>query len=156
MEKIITIDIQKEEDLIEKYDDSIVNHNLIEYILKKTLFINKNDNIKFVINNKCDTEIFIREKIIDGLKLEYNNLIIEQRRNNFIQILLLFMGITFLFLSTFIDEGFIWKEILVIIGWVPIWEMIDIELFKEIKNRRTKKIIEKLIKSEFEIEKITD
>lgn len=152
MEKIITIDIQKEEDLIEKYDSNIVNHDLIEYILKKSYFIKNNDNIKIVINNKCNTKIFIREKIIEGLKLEYDHTIKEHQHNNLIQILLLFMGITFLFLSTLISEEFIWKEVMVIVGWVPIWEMIDIELFKEFKNRRNKKIIEKLIKSDFEIE----
>lgn len=152
MEKIITVDIQKEKDLIETYDDSVVNHKLIEYILKKSTFIHKEDNVKFVINNKCNTEIFIREKIIDGLKLEYDYTIREHQHNNLIQILLLFMGITFLFLSTLISEEFIWKEVMVIVGWVPIWEMIDIELFKEFKNRRNKKIIEKLIKSDFEIE----
>jgi len=152
MEKIITIDIQKEEDLIETYDDSVVNHKLIEYILKKSTLLHKEDNVKFVINNKCNTEIFIREKIIEGLKLEYDHTIKEHHYNNLIQILLLFMGITFLFLSTLISEEFIWKEVMVIVGWVPIWEMIDIELFKEFKNKRNKKIIEKLIKSDFEIE----
>ena len=152
MEKLIRIDIIKEEDLIDCYDNTIVNHKLIEYILKKTAFINKEDTIKFVINNKCNTEIFIREKIIDGLKSEYDHTIKEHQRNNIIQLFLLFLGITLLFLSTFVTEEFIWKEIFVIGGWVPIWEMVDIELFNESRGRRTKKIIEKLIKSEFELE----
>ena len=57
-----------------------------------------------------------------------------------------------LFLSSFVSEDFIWKELLLIGGWVPIWEMVDIELFNESRGRRTKKIIEKLIESEFELE----
>lgn len=152
MEKIIRIDIQKEEDLIEKYDDSIINHNLIEYILKKSNDISKNDTIKFDIKNKCNTKIHIKERIIEGLKLEYNHTVKEHHRNNLIQLILLLLGITFLFLSTLISNEFIWKEVLLIGGWVPIWEMIDIELFNEFKGRRTKKIIEKLITSKFEIE----
>lgn len=152
MEKVIRVDIHKEEDLIDRYDDDIVNHNLIEYLLKKAKDIKKDDTIKIIINNKCNTEIFIREKIIDGLKLEYHYYIKENYRNNFIQIALLLLGITFLFLSTLIKEEFIWQEVLLIGGWVPIWELVDIELFSESKIRKTKKIIEKLIKSEFEIE----
>lgn len=152
MEKIITIDIQKEEDLVEVYNDEVINNNLIDYIFKKTLYTKKEDNIKFIISNKCNTKLPIKDIIIKGLKLEHEHLTKEFERNNFIQILLLLMGLTFLFLSTFINEESIWKEFLVIAGWVPIWEMIDIALFKDIKNRRKKKIIERLVNSDFEIE----
>lgn len=152
MEKIIKIDIQNEEDLIEKYDNDVANHNLIEYILKKAMDTKKDEPIKIVIKNKCNTDIFIREKIIDGLKLEYDHQIKEHQRNNLIQIMLLLLGITFLFLSTLVSEDVIWKEVILIGGWVPIWEMVDIELFNEFRGRRIKKIIKKLIQSEFEIE----
>jgi len=152
MEKVIRIDIRKEEDLIDAYDNTIVNHKLIDYILKNAMYTKKEDKIKLVINNKCNTEIFIREKIIDGLKREYDYIIKEHYRNNIIQLLLLLLGITLLFLSSFVSEDFIWKELLLIGGWVPIWEMVDIELFNESRGRRTKKIIEKLIESEFELE----
>lgn len=151
MEKIITIDIQKEEDLVEVYNDEVINNNLIDYIFKKTLYTKKEDNIKFIISNKCNTKLPIKDIIIKGLKLEYEHLTKEFERNNFIQILLLLMGLTFLFLSTFINEESIWKEFLVIASWVPIWEMIDIALFKDIENRRKKKIIERLVNSDFEI-----
>jgi len=152
MERVIKIDINSEEHLLEKYDTSIVNHQLIEYIIKKSLYFDKEDTIKIVINNKCNTNVFIREKIIEGLKLEYSLKIKEHYRNNLIQFLLLLLGITFLFFSTFFGEKLIWKEVMVIGGWVPIWEMVRIELFDESKIRRIKKLIIKLIKSEFEIE----
>lgn len=152
MEQQIKIDLNKEEDLIEKYDNNLVNHQLIEYILKKSFYINKEEPIKIVINNKINTNIFIREKIIEGLQLEYSLKIKEHYRNNLIQFLLLLLGITFLFLSSFFGEDVIWKEVMVIGGWVPIWEMVRIELFDESKIRKTKRLIKKLIKSEFEIE----
>ena len=152
MEKIIHIDNLSEEDLVEKYNDEMINHDLVEYILKKTIFISNEDSIKIILANKCNTKIPIKEKIIEGLKLEYEHTIIEHKRNNLIQLFLLLLGIIFLFLSTKVSEDFIWKEILLIGGWVPIWEMVDIELFKDFRGRRTKKVIEKLIKSDIKIE----
>lgn len=152
MKKLIRIDIQNEEDIIEKYNSNIVNHNLIEYILKSSMYIRSDEEIEIIIYNKCNTKIDIKENIINGLKLEYTNTTKEYRRNNILQILLLFLGIILLFLSTLVNENFIWKEILLIGGWVPIWEMVNIELFKESKERRNKTIIKKLLNSEFKIE----
>lgn len=152
MEKIVTIDIQNEEDLVGIYDSNIANYNLIDYILKKTLYTNKNDKITFIIHNKCNTTLPIKDIIINGLYLEYEHLIKEYKKNTLLQIALLFLGLFFLFLSTILVKESIWHEFLVIAGWVPLWEMIDIELFSDSKNRRKKHIIEKLLKSEFNIE----
>lgn len=152
MEKIVTIDIQNKEDLVGIYDSNIANYNLIDYILKKTLYTNKNDKITFIIHNKCNTTLPIKDIIINGLNLEYEHLIKEYKKNTLLQIALLFLGLFFLFLSTILVKESIWHEFLVIAGWVPLWEMIDIELFSDSKNRRKKHVIEKLLKCEFKIE----
>ncbi len=152
MEKIVTIDIQNEEDLVGIYDSNIANYNLIDYILKKTLYTNKNDKITFIIHNKCNTKLPIKDIIINGLNLEYEHLIKEYKKNTLLQIALLFLGLFFLFLSTILVKESIWHEFLVIAGWVPLWEMIDIELFNDSKNRRKKHIIEKLLNCEFIIQ----
>ena len=152
MKKIVIVDIQKEEDLIEKYNVNIVNHNLISYLIKKTIYVNKDEKIEIIIHNKCNTKIDVKENIIEGLKLEYEQMLKGQERNNILQLFLLFLGITLLFLSTFLNDEFIWKEMLLIIGWVPIWEMVDIELFTESKERKIRRNIERLLNSEFKIE----
>lgn len=152
MEKIVTIDIQNEEDLVGIYNSNIANYNLIDYILKKTLYTNKNDKIIFIIHNKCNTKLPIKDIIINGLNLEYEHLIKEYKKNTLLQIALLFLGLFFLFLSTILVKESIWHEFLVIAGWVPLWEMIDIELFSDSKNRRKKHIIEKLLNCEFIIQ----
>lgn len=152
MEKIVTIDIQNEEDLVGIYDSNIANYNLIDYILKKTLYTNKNDKITFIIHNKCNTTLPIKDIIINGLYLEYEYLIKEYKKNTLLKIALLFLGLFFLFLSTILVKESIWHEFLVIAGWVPLWEMIDIELFSDSKNRRKKHIIEKLLNCEFKIQ----
>jgi len=89
MKKLLKIDIQNEEDIIEKYNSNIVNHNLIEYILKSSMYIRSDEEIEIIIYNKCNTKIDIKENIINELKLEYINTTKEYRRNNILQILLL-------------------------------------------------------------------
>ena len=58
------------------------------------------------------------------------------------------MGVMFIFLSTKIDDSTIWKEVLVILGWVPIWEMMEVELFPDAAERKRRKAIKKLLKCE--------
>ena len=125
---------------------------MINYLIKKTIYVNKDEKIEIIIHNKCNTKIDVKEKIIEGLKLEYEQMLKGQERNNILQLFLLFLGITLLFLSTFLNDEFIWKEMLLIIGWVPIWEMVDIELFTESKERKIRRNIERLLNSEFKIE----
>ena len=59
------------------------------------------------------------------------------------------MGIFFIFLSYQINNE-IWKEIFLISGWVPIWEMIELELINDVKDRKRKRILLKLINSKIE------
>lgn len=152
MEKTIKLDITNAENLLERYNEDIINHKLIEYIINKSFYTGKNDKIKIIINNKIKTDIDIKEMIIKSLKEEYIKIEKEYYRNNFIQIVLLILGSIILFLSTLFSQNFILKEILVIGGWVPIWEVMNIELFSDFKGRRKKLIILKLIESEFIIQ----
>ncbi|MBQ7031364.1 MAG: hypothetical protein IJN13_03205 [Bacilli bacterium] len=149
MNKIINIDILKEEFILEKYNTKKVNKNIIEYLIKEARFIAGYKEIKIIINNKCESNINIKEKIIEGLKEEYNIVSKIFYQNNIIQIVMIFLGIGILFLSTLIKNNLIWKEVIIIIGWVPIWKTVDFELGKDFKGRKRKKIIKRLLKSEF-------
>ena len=71
----------------------------------------------------------------------------KYRSNNKKQILFLFLGMIFIFISLQIQQA-VWKEIILITGWVPIWEMIRIELFYDVEGRRKRKIIKRLLKNE--------
>lgn len=150
MEKVINVDILKEEDLLEKYNVKRANKNLIEYLIKESRYVEDYEKITVLVNNKCKTKIDIIEKITEGLKDEYDKVSREYHRNNIIQIALIILGIVFLFISSLIDESVIWKEVVLIIGWVPIWEAVDLELFRDFSGRRRKKIIAKLLSSDIE------
>ena len=148
MKKVIEIDLNSKEDLLEKYNNKRISKDLIEYLINETYFINKKDNIVIQINNNIKTDIDIVKYLTNGLKDEYESNIKIHLKNDIIQIILFFLGIFFLFLSTQIHSSDIWKEILLIGGWVPIWEMIDLELFDDFRGNKRKRIIQKLLDSE--------
>jgi len=58
------------------------------------------------------------------------------------------MGSILIYLSFKIKNVQVWREILLISGWVPIWEMVKIELFPDVEGRIKRRIINKLLKSE--------
>ena len=112
------------------------------------MFIGKKEKIKIIINKKCMLEQDCTKMIREGLKEEYNKTLEQRRSNNIKQMWLLILGVALLFLSTLITEDGIWKEILLISGWVPIWEMIEVELFPDVDARIERRIIRRLLKSE--------
>lgn len=153
MEKNIEIDLVNEYDFLERYNEKKVSGNIIDYIIKQAMVIRKQEEIKIIINKKCVIEQNCTKMIKEGLKEEYNRTLRQRDNNNVKQIWLLILGIILLFLSTLIDKETIWREILLISGWVPIWEMVEMELFPDVEGRIKRKIIKKLLKSEI-LEKI--
>lgn len=148
MENKIHIDIKEENDFLEKYNESKVSIDLINYIIRQAMVIHKKDKIKIVINKKCEFKKNCKNMIIEGLNDELNKSKRQRKNNNIKQAWLLVLGVIFLFLSTLVPEQGIWKEILIITGWVPIWETIEVELFPDVAGRKKRKIIKRLLKCE--------
>ena len=154
MSKEIKIDIVNRNDLLEKYDENKISRDVIEYLIKESMLVNKQEKIEIIINkDKSILTEDCNDLIKKGLKDEYKRSIEIQHDNNIKQIYFLILGIILLFLSTQIQENGIWKEILLISGWVPIWEMVKIELFPDVQGRIRRRFIKKLLKSNI-IEKI--
>ena len=149
MEKVIKIDLINEIDLMNNYDENKLSNNLLEYIIKEALYIKREDKIKIIINNKCNTKKDYKEMFINAFKEEYKNNLKIHNRTNIVQLILLIIGIFFIFLSFQINNE-IWKEIFLISGWVPIWEMIELELFNDVRDRKRKRVLLKLINSKIE------
>lgn len=152
MEKIIEVDIIDEFDLYEKYNRKHISRDLINYLIETTPHFTKKDKIKIVITNNL--EEVCTPLIIDGLQREYNKSMLRNHRNNWIQVIYLLIGIFILFLSTLIKET-VSKEIVLIIGWVFIWAMIEVQIFTDVKGMKKRRILKKLLQGEI-IEKKLD
>ena len=142
MEKIIEIDLTNENDIYEKYNKKMICKELVDYIVDCSFYTNKNDNLKLVINN------YLSESYIEFIKIsllnEYNKGIISHLRNNARQIIYLIIGMLLLFISTLIEKTIL-KEIILIGGWVLIWEMMELVMFSYTNGRRRRYILKKII-----------
>ena len=122
---------------------------MTEYIISQAIPSSKNEKLKIIVNLKCNNiDIDCVEFLKKGFLEEYNKSIKEHRITDIKQMFLFILGIIFLFLSTLISNEIVWKEILLITGWVPIWEVVDLELFSDMKGRGKIKIIKKILNSE--------
>ncbi len=148
MKKIIEIDILDRKELTEKYNNHKLSKELMNYIIDESSFIMKKDEIKIIINTKNNTDGEYIKIITEGLKEEYRKSLKIYHLTNIKQLCLLILGIIFLFLSTLVKEESIWNEILLIGGWVPIWETLEIELIGDLEGKRKRTILKKLLKSE--------
>lgn len=146
MEKVIEIDLTCNDDLYEKYNRKIVSNDLVNYIITSAYNTKKKDKIKIIINNSIG--ISSVSLIKEGLKKEYEKSYLIYYKNNIVQIIYLLIGIIALFVSSIMD-GNIFKEIILIGGWVLIWEMIELEIFSDVKEKRKRIILKKILNSEF-------
>ncbi len=147
--KNIIVNLKNEEDLYDKYSDN-VSRDLLDYLINEARYT-KGD-IKITINTTLDIKN-IESLIKDGL-LKISN---ETRKLDMIldmkQVMFLMIGVIFLIISGFIFYNVI-KEIIVIAGWVAIWEVVDISLNVDSKSRANIKLIKRLMNSKIEINKV--
>lgn len=147
MEKVIEVDIIEKYDLVEKYNEKNVSKELIKYIIDEAMYISKKEKIIIEIDKKFQSSKSCKTLITEGLKREYDDSLRLHWLIDLKQFFFFAWGLVALFLSTLVDSEIL-KEILVIGGWVPIWEMIDLEMFSEHEERRKRKILKKLLNSE--------
>lgn len=146
--KVIKVDLDRKFDLLRTYNDKKVDLDLIEYLIDQIGLFKDTEKVKIVLNKRCELDVNAIKLIKEGLKEEHKKSLNVRDQNNLKQLWLLAMGIMFIFLSTKLDDSTIWKEVLVILGWVPIWEMMEVELFPDAAERKRRKAIKRLLKCE--------
>lgn len=146
--KVIKVDLDRKFDLLRTYNDKKVDLDLIEYLIDQIGLFKDTEKVKIVLNKRCELDVNAIKLIKEGLKEEHKKSLNVRDQNNLKQLWLLAMGVMFIFLSTKIDDSTIWKEVLVILGWVPIWEMVEVELFPDAAERKRRKAIKRLLKCE--------
>lgn len=146
MKRIIELDIVNKDDLLEKYNKKQASRDLINYIVESISYIDKKDEVKIILNNHFK-DINSKELILEGLKREYHKSLVKYIHNNIVQIIYLILGVVMIFLSTIIKESIL-SEVVLIGGFVFIWAMIEMEIFTDVMDRRKRKRLKKLLRSE--------
>lgn len=147
MKKVININLKSESDLVDKYNDTHVSRDLIDYILEQTKYINKKDEIEFVINKDFETDA--TGLIKTGIRNEYLIATKQSRFDNIKQITFLILGLICLILYTLFGDIEVFGEIILIGGWILMGESIEIQLFSDPVIKRNKMILKKMLNSNF-------
>ena len=148
MVRIFQINLTNKTDFYDKYNKKLVSKESINYIIESAYYFDADDTIKIEItNNTKDDYIGL---VRDGLNREYDKSVFARYKNDFTQVFYLIAGVLILFLSTLIS-GTVLKELVLIGGWVFIGVMVETEIFTDIKNKKRRRIIRKLLNSEFVI-----
>lgn len=147
-EETIKVDILSEESFLQSYNENEVATELIDYLIEELALKNKKSNIKIVINNKCNLQKDYKKMIVDGLNREHRKSLKIHRFYDIEQTIFFIAGVALLVLASLITRSYIANEVVVIIAWVPIWKMVEIELFEDSQGRRRRKAIKRLLRCE--------
>lgn len=147
--KVIEVNLKSEDELLEKYSGKLSNE-LLKYLINESKYTD--ESLKIVVKTNMEADS-VKDVIKSGLNSALKNAEYIDKLYNNKQILLFIMGITILIISTLILNQVI-KEIVIIAGWVFIWEVIDISLNTDIETRITKRTVKKLLKSRIVVERL--
>lgn len=148
MEKILEINLSEPSDFLEKYNKKLISRELLVYIINQVSYLNSKDKVKIIIHRQCRMPDDYIGLLKENLRREY---LFYQKRihfDNILQVVFLICGFILLFLSHILKHAEILEEILLIGGWVFIWEMVEMELFTDSKHNHNCRVIKKILKSE--------
>ena len=130
--KKVEIDIKDKRDLLDKYNTKKVSKDLNNYL--------SDENPIKLIN--------------EGFKVEYEKCLKKHIIIDLRQLFYLILGIIDIFIATLFETEVL-HEIILISGWVFIWEMVELEIFTDRDNYKKRKVLKKLLDSEFIDNKIS-
>lgn len=137
--KSIIVNIRREKDLYEKYSNE-VSSELIKYLIDEA---KAKDDVEIIVNTKLDIKN-IDKLVKQGLEDSIKDIRTLDKFYDNKQIILFIVGIIFLIISTLTKPEII-KELILIIGWIAVWEVLDIAINIDSKQKHNKKIVNKLI-----------
>ena len=147
-DKMINIDINKLEELENKFNGKHINKDLDEYIMECAKLIPSKRKIILNINSKLNKN---EKEMVSNLIHQYYEEKLKQyhiidKYDDYLRIILLLLGIICILLSeTFID---LLSELFLIAGWVVVWEVIYDLIFTGFKRKKIKGIYQKLSRCE--------
>ena len=148
MEKILEIDLDSTEDLFECYNKKKVSRDLIQYMVDAIPRLKKNDTLKVVINNRIKGNVKCAELIKKAIDDACARNDFRFHLTNMKQIWFLILGVIALLVASIVDWEIL-KEIVIIGAWVLLWDVVEMEIVDDINNRKKKRILKKILSSEF-------
>lgn len=151
-ETMIEISFDEKDDYINQFNENKLSNNLSNYILDecrgKSLAnrITLNVKVNFKISSK-EKEEFVK-MVHENYKSDLEEYMLILRHSNLKKVIIFFVGVILIYLSYFKDIGNtkVISEVILVIGWVAIWEAAYTWLFENSQNRVTIKRLKQLAK----------
>lgn len=133
----IEIDLFEEKYFVSKYNDERIPNELTNYIFDELTGESLKDKVTLDIYSHYKMTEEEREKYRTMIKKSFvdnkQELEFEIRSSNFNKMILLLIGVLFIFLSYIFNK---FGEILDIFGWVAIWEVAYAIMFTDVKKNQ--------------------
>lgn len=150
MLKIINLTIKDIDVCRHSFNSSHISEELKEYLLSQCKATLPKDEIEINIYSKKlftrDEKKELTDMIREHFGLEFRELNLIKEKNKLANLLCFLVGIIFLFIDILVNINPILSEIVLILGWVLIWESSYNVMFGEIKNRMKINRVGKLAK----------
>ncbi len=151
-ETIINMTFDEKDDYISQFNENKLSNKLSNYILDECRGkplknkITLNIKMNYRISNK-EKEEFIK-MIHNNYKDDLKEYMLILKRSIIKKIIIFFIGVVLIYLAYFKDimDNEVISEIILIIGWVAIWEVAYTWFFESDKNRIMVKRLKQLIK----------
>ena len=155
MKKVIEVDLDNKFEYVNKFDDNVINYELLKYLLislddlKRDVIIRIKFNYDVLENDICQVEDMFKRSFL----IELDNIKKELRQQNVKNILLLLLGFIALIIYCCLDGGniFLVAEFFMVISWVLFWEFAESILFRRRELALKRKKYKKLMDAEFKI-----
>jgi len=138
---VIPLEIENEKELYMKHDykQMELSDEVCAYIEEIAYMVPINTNINIEIHCPRLTK-FKQEKVKKAIKnnfgIEIDDIDYDIRSQNKKSLVLLFFGLLLLFLNIIFDKdmGSILSNLLCVVWWVAIWDLIEIQIFDKTEN----------------------
>ncbi|NLC48024.1 MAG: hypothetical protein GX758_01510 [Tenericutes bacterium] len=149
-ELIIEIDINEKKYLISNYNENTISPSLRDYLINELVGESLNAKVTLNIDTKFklsnDEKELYSSMIRKEFKESINELVYESGTSDIQKILMFLLGLLFLFSSFLLEAvlGEVFSQILMVFGWVALWEVAYSIFFtdssRKIKNKRYKQL----------------
>lgn len=155
----IVINIDNEDDYINKYNSNNLSNDLSNYIYEECKGKPFNNKIGILIKSNFklneEKQKDIANKIHNNYKIDLEENLLIIKYSTIKKLLIFILGIIFLYMSYVLKINFVLSETVLIIGWVAIWEAAYAWLFESDKIKIRIKRLKKLSTCDIKFEEIS-
>ena len=150
----IEIELKDKNDFVSKYNNNRISKDLYNYIKEEIKLLNVKEQINIEIKSKFKMTDEEKELLALNIKKTTNEEIIDleyiEQKVLLKEMLFLMIGIIITFLWFIVRKSEFISEIILIIGWLFVWEAVKKLVFSRVENRLNIKRLKQIVKSDID------